>query len=323
MDKQWPLLIMKERLEQSILSKIIFFLIVLFSLSPYGSSAMVLLAGILLASTLGNPFTQFTQKHTSSLLQISVVGLGAGMNLLVVGVVGLQGIGYTITGITFTAILGYLLARILKTPPTLSALITIGTGICGGSAIAASGPILKADNEEMSISLGVVFILNALALFIFPPIGHALSLTQHQFGLWSALAIHDTSSVVGASMQYGKEALELATTVKLARALWIIPVSLIIAFFMKSKSKIKMPWFIFGFILVAAIVTWVPELHSFGQSVSDFAKKILILTLFFIGLNLNISSIKKVGVKPLLLGIFLWIIVASTTVMAIKLQLIT
>ncbi len=284
---------------------------------------MVLLAGILLASTLGNPFTQFTQKHTSSLLQISVVGLGAGMNLLVVGVVGLQGIGYTITGITFTAILGYLLARILKTPPTLSALITIGTGICGGSAIAASGPILKADNEEMSISLGVVFILNALALFIFPPIGHALSLTQHQFGLWSALAIHDTSSVVGASMQYGKEALELATTVKLARALWIIPVSLIIAFFMKSKSKIKMPWFIFGFILVAAIVTWVPELHSFGQSVSDFAKKILILTLFFIGLNLNISSIKKVGVKPLLLGIFLWIIVASTTVMAIKLQLIT
>jgi uncharacterized membrane protein YadS len=175
----------------------------------------------------------------------------------------------------------------------------------------------------MSISLGVVFILNALALFIFPPIGHAFSLDQHQFGLWSALAIHDTSSVVGAAMQYGKEALELATTVKLARALWIIPVSLLLAFFMKSKSKIKMPWFIFGFILVAALVTWIPELSSIGHSISDFSKKLLVLTLFFIGLNLNINSIKKVGLKPLLLGIFLWIIVGSSTLLAIKLNWIS
>lgn len=304
-------------------AKIIFFLIALLCLSPYGSSAMALLAGIILASTLGNPFPGFIKKHTSTLLQISVVGLGAGMNLLVVGVVGVQGIGYTVTGIVFTAIIGYFLARLLKTPGTLSALITIGTGICGGSAIAATGPILKADHEDMSISLGVVFILNALALFIFPPIGHALSLDQHQFGLWSALAIHDTSSVVGASMQYGKEALELATTVKLARALWIIPVSLLLAFFMKSNSKIKMPWFIFGFILVAALVTWIPELSSIGHSISDFAKKILVLTLFFIGLNLNISSIKKVGLKPLLLGVFLWIIIGGSTLLAIKFNLIS
>jgi uncharacterized integral membrane protein (TIGR00698 family) len=292
-------------------------------LSPYGSSAIALLAGILLASTLGNPFTDFTKKHTSTLLQISVVGLGAGMNLKVVGVVGVQGIGYTVTGIAFTAMVGFLLTRLLKTPDTLSTLITIGTGICGGSAIAATGPILKADNEDMSISLGVVFILNALALFIFPPIGHAFSLDQHQFGLWSALAIHDTSSVVGAAMQYGKEALELATTVKLARALWIIPVSLLLAFFMKSKSKIKMPWFIIGFILVAALVTWIPELSSIGHSISDFSKKLLVLTLFFIGLNLNINSIKKVGLKPLLLGIFLWIIVGSSTLLAIKLNWIS
>lgn len=304
-------------------AKIVFFILALFCLSPYGSSAIALLAGILLASTLGNPFTDFTKKHTSTLLQISVVGLGAGMNLKVVGVVGVQGIGYTVTGIAFTAIVGFLLARLLKTPDTLSTLITIGTGICGGSAIAATGPILKADNEDMSISLGVVFILNALALFIFPPIGHAFSLDQHQFGLWSALAIHDTSSVVGAAMQYGKEALELATTVKLARALWIIPVSLLLAFFMKSKSKIKMPWFIFGFILVAALVTWIPELSSIGHSISDFSKKLLVLTLFFIGLNLNISSIKKVGLKPLLLGIFLWIIVGSSTLLAIKLNWIS
>ena len=304
-------------------AKIVFFVLALFCLSPYGSSAIALLAGILLASTLGNPFTDFTKKHTSTLLQISVVGLGAGMNLKVVGVVGVQGIGYTVTGIAFTAIVGFLLARLLKTPDTLSTLITIGTGICGGSAIAATGPILKADNEDMSISLGVVFILNALALFIFPPIGHAFSLDQHQFGLWSALAIHDTSSVVGAAMQYGKEALELATTVKLARALWIIPVSLLLAFFMKSKSKIKMPWFIIGFILVAALVTWIPELSSIGHSISDFSKKLLVLTLFFIGLNLNINSIKKVGLKPLLLGIFLWIIVGSSTLLAIKLNWIS
>lgn len=304
-------------------AKIVFFLLVLFCLGPYGSSALALLAGIILASTLENPFTDFTKKHTSTLLQISVVGLGAGMNLKVVGVVGAQGIGYTITGITFTAIVGYFLAKLLKTPDTLSALITIGTGICGGSAIAATGPILKADHEDMSISLGVVFILNALALFIFPPIGHAFSLDQHQFGIWSALAIHDTSSVVGAAMQYGKEALELATTVKLARALWIIPVSLLLAFFMKSKSKIKMPWFIFGFILVAALVTWIPQLSSIGHSVSDFSKKLLVLTLFFIGLNLNINSIKKVGLKPLLLGVFLWIIVGSSTLLAIKLNWIS
>lgn len=304
-------------------AKIVFFLLVLFCLSPYGSSALALLAGIILASTLENPFTDFTKKHTSTLLQISVVGLGAGMNLKVVGVVGAQGIGYTVTGITFTAIVGYFLAKLLKTPNTLSALITIGTGICGGSAIAATGPILKADHEDMSISLGVVFILNALALFIFPPIGHAFSLDQHQFGIWSALAIHDTSSVVGAAMQYGKEALELATTVKLARALWIIPVSLLLAFFMKSKSKIKMPWFIFGFILVAALVTWIPQLSSIGHSVSDFSKKLLVLTLFFIGLNLNINSIKKVGLKPLLLGVFLWIIVGSSTLLAIKLNWIS
>lgn len=304
-------------------AKIVFFILALFCLSPYGSSAIALLAGILLASTLGNPFTDFTKKHTSTLLQISVVGLGAGMNLKVVGVVGVQGIGYTVTGIAFTAMVGFLLTRLLKTPDTLSTLITIGTGICGGSAIAATGPILKADNEDMSISLGVVFILNALALFIFPPIGHAFSLDQHQFGLWSALAIHDTSSVVGAAMQYGKEALELATTVKLARALWIIPISLLLAFFMKSKSKIKMPWFIFGFILVAALVTWIPELSSIGHSISDFSKKLLVLTLFFIGLNLNINSIKKVGLKPLLLGIFLWIIVGSSTLLAIKLNWIS
>lgn len=304
-------------------AKVLFFLIALLCLSPYGSSAIALLSGIILASFIGNPYLDFTKKHTPNLLQISVVGLGAGMNLLVVGIVGVQGIGYTIAGITFTAIMGFMLAKMLKTPATLSALITIGTGICGGSAIAATGPILKADNEEMSISLGVVFILNAAALVLFPPIGHLLDLSQHQFGLWSALAIHDTSSVVGASLQYGKEALELATTVKLARALWIIPVSLLIAFFMKSKSKIKIPWFILGFIIMAALVTWIPALTEAGHTISMIAKRLLILTLFFIGLNLNLNSIRKVGIKSLLLGLILWLIVGSTTLLAIKLNWIS
>lgn len=304
-------------------AKVLFFLLVIFCLSPYGTSALALLAGIVLASTLGNPFIDFTKKHTSTLLQICVVGLGAGMNLKVVGVVGAQGIGYTVTGITFTFIIGFLIARALKTPQLLSTLIVIGTAICGGSAIAATGPILKAEHEDMSISLGVVFILNALALFIFPPIGHYFDLTQHQFGLWSALAIHDTSSVVGASMQYGAEALQLATTVKLARALWIIPLSFMIAFFMKSKTKVKMPYFIFGFVLVAALVTWIPELTSTGMIVANFAKKLLVLTLFFIGLNLNLKSIQKVGARPLILGFSLWIIVASATLLAIELNLIS
>ena len=302
------------------LARFVFFALVLFALSPYSSSALALLAGIILASTLGNPFPEFTKKHTSTLLQYSVVGLGAGMNLKVVGIVGAQGVGYTITGIALTALVGYGLSRLLKTPNILSTLITVGTAICGGSAIAATGPIIKAEHEDMSVSLGVVFILNACALFIFPPIGHYLGLTQHQFGIWSALAIHDTSSVVGASMQYGAEALELATTVKLARALWIIPISLLFAFFMKSKSKIKMPWFIFGFILVAALVTWVPALSEAGHMVSRIAKQLLVLTLFFIGINLNLESIKRVGVKPLLLGFILWVVVATTTVMALKLN---
>lgn len=305
------------------LSRIIFLLLFLLSLSPFFSSAQALLAGILLASTLENPFPEFTKKYTSILLQISVVGLGAGMNLKVVSVVGAQGINYTVVGIILTAITGYILSKLLKTPHILSTLITVGTAICGGSAIAATGPILKAKHEDMSVSLGVVFILNACALFIFPPIGHFLNLSQHQFGIWSALAIHDTSSVVGASLRFGSEALELATTIKLARALWIIPICLVLASFMKSKSKIKIPWFIFGFILVAALVTWLPSLTSLGQQASHFAKQLLVLTLFLIGVNLNHKSIKQVGIRPLILGFTLWVIVATTTVLALKLNWIT
>ena len=310
------------------MNKIIFFLILIFCLSPWGSSASALFLGLALSFTVGNPYTLFTKKHTSTLLQYSVIGLGAGMNLKIVAIVGLQGIGYTVAGILFAALIGFILSNILKTEKILSALITIGTAICGGSAIAAVSPIMNAKDRDISISLATVFILNAVALFIFPSIGHALSLTQHQFGLWSALAIHDTSSVVGASMQYGSEALQIATTVKLARALWIIPVSFLVAFTMgrieknTSAKKMKKPWFILGFILVAALVTWVPSLGPAGQVTSSIAKKFLVVTLFLIGSGLSLNTLKEVGLKPLVLGMSLWIIVASTTLYFIKLNII-
>lgn len=310
------------------MNRILFFIILLFVLSPWSSGASALFLGMLLSFTYGNPYFQYTKKYTSSLLQFSVIGLGAGMNLKIIAAVGLQGVGYTVTGILFTAIVGFLLSKLLKTNKYVSILITIGTAICGGSAIAAVSPVMDARDHDISISLAAIFTLNALALFIFPPIGHFLSLDQHQFGLWSALAIHDTSSVVGASLSYGAQAVQTATTVKLARALWIIPVTFIIALVMNknekkmNNKKIKYPWFILGFLFMSAIMTWIPQIQFLGQEISDIAKKSLIVTLFFIGSGLSIKSLKEVGPKPLLLAIGLWIIVASTTVYAIKLHYI-
>lgn len=246
------------------------------------------------------------------------------MNLKIVAAVGLAGIGYTVTGILFTSLIGFLLMNFLKTNKYVSTLITVGTAICGGSAIAAVAPVLDARDHDISISLAAIFILNAIALFIFPPIGHFLDLSQHQFGLWSALAIHDTSSVVGASMSYGAEALGIATTVKLARALWIIPVTFFVALYVKkteqktSTKKAKRPWFILGFVLMAALVTWVPVLQHPGHMLSDLAKKFLVVTLFLIGSGLSVESLKEVGVKPLVLALSLWIIVASSSLYAIK-----
>lgn len=308
--------------------KIIFILFLLFCLTPWCSSTIALFIGLSLSLVLGNPYLTYTKKYTSNLLQLSVIGLGAGMNLKIVAIVGFQGIGYTVAGILFATVIGFMLTTILKTDKIISSLIVIGTAICGGSAIAAVSPIMNAKDHDISISLATVFILNAVALFIFPPIGHAFSLTQHQFGLWSALAIHDTSSVVGASLQYGSEALQVATTVKLARALWIIPMSFIVAFVMgrlnkgQENKKMKKPWFILGFILVAALVTFVPSLSAIGLQVSTLAKKFLVVTLFLIGSGLSLNSLKEVGVKPLFLGVSLWIIVGTTTLYFIKLNII-
>ncbi|AHI05349.1 membrane protein [Bdellovibrio bacteriovorus W] len=292
------------------------------ALTPWVSSAQALIAGVIVAVAFGNPYLEQTRKITSTLLGLSVAGMGAGMDLAVVGKVGFQGVGYTIAGISITLVLGTLLGKLFKVQKDTSILVTVGTAICGGSAIAAVAPVIRAKNEEVSVALGTVFLLNALALFIFPPLGHFFGLTQNQFGLWSALAIHDTSSVVGASMQYGAEALQVGTTVKLARALWIIPVAFLIGTLYKKNSegpavKAKRPWFILWFILAAALVTFVPSLQPAGHIVSDVAKRFLVLTLFLIGLSLSKETLKKVGVKPFLQGAGLWIIVSSATLAAL------
>jgi len=320
-------------LKQKVMKQIsyyIFPLLALLSLSPWISSGAALLMGILTAIIFGNPYNVQTKKLTHTFLSLAVMGLGAGMNLKIIGNVGLSGIGYTILGIACAFFFGNILGKMFSTEKNTSLLIIVGTAICGGSAIAAVAPVIKAKSHEVSVALGIVFMLNALALFLFPWIGHHLSLTETQFGLWSALAIHDTSSVVGATLNYGSHALEVGTTVKLARALWIIPVAMFIGI-IKSRSqhqntgenqKSKKPWFILGFILAAALVTFIPSLQEIGHQIETVAKKLMILTLFLIGSNLTKETIKSVGLRPFIQGVTLWLIMATGTLAAIILGLI-
>jgi uncharacterized integral membrane protein (TIGR00698 family) len=292
-------------------------------LLPWTPAFAALLLGVLIAVFLGNPYAPLTSKYTHKFLTWSVIGLGAGMNLLVVARVGAHGIGYTVVGISATLLFGYLCSRFIKVDRDTGVLISVGTAICGGSAIAAVAPTLRAKPQSISVALGTVFMLNALALLIFPPLGHWFGLTQTQFGLWSALAIHDTSSVVGATLQYGAEALQVGTTVKLARALWIVPLTFASGFVFAPKSgevaagKAKRPWFILGFLLAAAIVTWVPGADQIGHWVEMIAKRTLVLTLFLIGANLTLATLKSVGFRPFVLGMTLWIGVASVTLTAV------
>lgn len=300
------------------------------ALWPAVTPAMALVGGLAVALTAGNPYGKLTRANTKRLLAASVVGLGAGMNLLVVARAGAHGVLYTVVGIGTALALGMLLARLLKVTGTTGLLISVGTAICGGSAIAAVVPVVRAQEHETSVSMGTVFLLNAVALVLFPPIGHALGLTQEQFGLWAALAIHDTSSVVGAGAQYGPKALEIATTVKLARALWIGPVALAIGAWMArkepgtgGKARPSVPGFIIGFIAAAALVTFVPVLMPAGKVVATVAKQLLVLTLFFIGANLTPDALKQVGARPLAQGLALWIAMASLSLGAILLHLAT
>lgn len=280
--------------------------------------------GMFFALIIGNPYLAMTRRCTPILLQTSVVGLGAAMNLMTIAAVGMHGVLYTAVGISMTLILGLVLGRLTRTNYTTSLLLSVGTAICGGSAIAAVASTMRAKDHEVSLSLTIVFFLNALALFLFPWIGHRAGFDENQFGLWSALAIHDTSSVVGAASQYGTKALEVATTVKLARALWIVPVVFVVnAFWMRKdgascQDKVKRPWFILGFLLMAALVTWAPALIPAGQVVSSISQRALVLTLFLIGSGFARVSLKSVRFRPFVLGLVLWIIVGSTCFLAIS-----
>lgn len=265
----------------------------------------------------GNPFVEFNHKAITFLLQFSVVGLGFGMNANSAFSAGKEGFVLTVFSIFSTLLFGFLLGKWLKTEKKTSHLISCGTAICGGSAIAAISPVIKSNENQTSIALGVIFILNSIALFVFPFIGHQLDLSQKDFGLWCAIAIHDTSSVVGAANKYGVEALQVATTVKLARALWIIPISLLTAFIFKNKnSKIKIPYFIGLFIIAMLVNTYIPA-NNFTIHIVSTAKIGLTITLFLIGATLNFTTLKTVGIKPLLQGVFLWIFIAVLALISI------
>ena len=302
-------------LQKKLLLQLLFLALAVLSFSPLVSPPIALLFGILFVNIFGKVLE--TDSFVKKLLQYSIVGLGFGINLNTAIEAGSQGFLFTVSTIALVMIFGLLLAKILKIDKTIAQLISAGTAICGGSAIAAVAPILKANSKQTSVALGIVFVLNAVALFIFPEIGHFFILSQNQFGIWSAIAIHDTSSVVGAASKYGNEALQIATTVKLARALWIIPLAFLISIFTKSEGKIKIPYFIGFFVLAILAGTYLPFLQNFNSIISEISRDTLKVALFLIGAGLSLQNLKNIGIKPLLLGIILWIFISSISLYAV------
>ena len=287
--------------------------------SPYThwlTPPIALFLGLAFALLCGQAHPKFNKKTSKYLLQHSVVGLGFGMNLHAALASGKEGMEFTILSVVGTMLIGWFIGRkVLKVDRDTSYLISSGTAICGGSAIAAVGPVLRAKDSEMSVALGTIFVLNAIALFVFPVIGHWLGMSQHEFGTWAAIAIHDTSSVVGAGAAYGEEALKVATTIKLTRALWIIPLAFVTSFLFKSKGqKVSIPWFIFFFILAMVVNTYLlAGAPQVGQIINHIARKGLTITLFFIGASLSRDVLKSVGVKPLVQGVLLWMVISLGT----------
>ena len=289
-----------------------------FCLTPWASPPLALLAGLFFGATASHPYPGESRQISKYLLQAAVVGLGFGMNLQQVLRAGRSGFLYTAVGIAFALILGTTIGRLVKVHPRAAFLISTGTAICGGSAIAAIGPVVGATEDEMSVSLGTIFLLNSVALLTFPAIGAALRLSQTQFGLWAALAIHDTSSVVGACAKYGLPALAIGTTVKLARALWIVPVTVATAMKEGSKTRIQWPWFILFFCLAAMANTYLLAGLPVYHFLSNMGKLMLIFTLFLIGATLSPAALRKVGPRPLIQGVLLWIVVAVASLLAIR-----
>ncbi len=304
-----------QHLNKVFLGKSLYLLLILCILfTPAFSSPLALLAGLAVGILLGTPFPVFTKKASKYALQASVVGLGFGINLYQVAETGLAGIVYTAASLVATMLLGLLLGKLFLSPAKLTHLISTGTAICGGSAIAAVAPVIKATAQEISVALGIVFILNALALFVFPFIGELLHLSQEQFGIWAAIAIHDTSSVVGAAARFGNEALQVATTLKLTRALWIVPMVLVSGVFFRNESKkITIPAFILLFLLASVLFTFVPSVATFAPTLVFLAKKGLLLSLFLIGAAINLNTIKSISLKPFLQGAMLWLVVATSS----------
>lgn len=303
----------------TVFSRVLFAAALLFVVTPWSSPPLALALGVVFGLTTGNPFLSQSRRVSKLLLQFCVVGLGFGMNLHQVVRAGTSGFIYTLAGITLTLLAGVLLGKAMRVGENETLLISVGTAICGGSAIAAVGPVVGARDEQMSVSLGTVFVLNAIALLTFPLIGSALELTQSQFGLWAALAIHDTSSVVGAAERYGATALAVGTTVKLARALWIVPLALLVAAWKKNSNvRIQWPWFIVFFVAAAIVATYIPAGADAYRVIVGAAKIGLAVTLFLIGSGLTMNTLREVGVRALMMGLALWTVVSCVTLVLIR-----
>lgn len=308
------------------IAKVIYIAIIALILLPIGyltggwsiNAPIALLLGIVFALTLPHPCPKFNKKTSKYLLQVAVVCLGFNMNLQQSLQSGADGMLFTIVSVVGVMVLGVWLGRLMYIDRKTAYLISSGTAICGGSAIAAVGPVVKADGDQMAVSLGVIFILNSIALFIFPPLGHMFDMTQTQFGTWAAIAIHDTSSVVGAGEMYGEQALQTATLIKLTRALWIIPLAFATMFIFRDKTaKISIPWFIFIFVLAMIANTYLPLPQQFVDTMVWIARRGMVLTLFLIGASLSLASIKNVGVRPLLQAVALWIIISISSLLVV------
>jgi uncharacterized integral membrane protein (TIGR00698 family) len=297
--------------------KLFFLLLLGLCALPFATTTEALAAGIMFSLLLGNPWPWESGIWSKKLLQVSVVGLGFGLSIGEVWSVGRASVVYTMIGIALTLTLGRLLLKVFPTDGKTAALISFGTAICGGSAIAAMAPVLKSEDDETAVALATVFTLNSVALLLFPFLGHLFHLTQYQFGEWAALAIHDTSSVVGAAAAYGPQALDVGTTIKLTRAMWIAPVALGTALVLKSDKRAKVPPFIIGFVIAAVIHSLLPQFAAAWKLIAGVARQTLVVTLFLIGAGLSKPLLQKVGVKPLALGTTLWFLVGSLTLGAI------
>jgi len=295
----------------------LFLLFLLACATPHFDPAMALIAGIVFSLLLGNPWPKETARGSKLLLQLSVAGLGFSLSLADVFYTGRSSLVYTVVGISLTLLAGIWLGRLCRVEATTSVLVTFGTAICGGSAIAAMAPVLKARNEQIAVALATVFTLNAVALILFPFIGHLLNLEPDTFGIWAGLAIHDTSSVVGATSLYGAQSLAIGTTVKLTRAIWISPLVLAAGWLRKSEPKGRIPLFIVGFLLAAGARMLWPQHVALWHDVTAVARQSLVVTLFLVGSGLSREVLRQVGVRPLLQGGLLWLLVSSVTLLAL------